>query len=116
MELTKMIDDFADIRDWTNNDPNQLITSIYIELGELAEHHQWKDKFEKFDEDEKKEIGFEYVDVLFYLFRLASKSGIDIEKYFDEKFEKLKIKFPIGSDCKTQHNLYRSTGKNKKYE
>ena len=113
-ELTKEIDDFSEVRDWANDDPNQLITSIFIELGELAEHYQWKNEFEKFSEEKKLEVGFEYVDVIFYLFRLASKSGIDIEKYFNLKIKKLETKFPIGSDGTKQHLLYRKTEKNKR--
>ena len=115
-EISESINNFANERGWENSDPNQLIASIHIELGELAEHYQWKDNFTKLDEDEKREVGFEFVDVMFYLFRLASKSGIDIEKYFDSKIEKLAVKFPVGADRKTQHDLYRKVGKNKKYE
>lgn len=39
-EIQKTIEDFMIIRKWENNDPNQLIASILIESGELAEHFQ----------------------------------------------------------------------------
>ncbi len=118
-KITKIIDDFSDKRGWTNDDPTELITAILVELGELAEHYQWQSKFKKFSEKKKKEVGFEFVDVIFYLFRLASKSGIDIEKYFDEKLPKLEKKFPVGGSLKEHaraHREYRKNGKNKLYE
>ena len=115
-ELTKIIDDFSKAREWDNNEPNHLITSTFIELSELAEHYQWKNQFEKFNEEKKLIVGFEFVDVLFYLFRIASKSNIDIEKYFDIKVKRMEVKFPVGSDYEKQHKIYRKTGKNKKYE
>ena len=116
-QLTKVIDDFCDARDgWENNEPNNLITSTFIELGELAEHYQWKNKFEKFNEEKKLMVGYEFVDVLFFLFRIASKSNIDIEKYFDMKVKKLEVKYKVGTDYQKQHEVYRKTGKSKKYE
>ena len=119
-ELTKIIGKFADERDWKNNDPNQLLTALFIELSELAEHYQWKSEFEKYSEKKKREIGYEFVDVIFYLFQLARKSEIDIEKYFDEKLPKLAKKFPVGIGLNNKawenvHKKYRKEGKNKLY-
>mgnify|MGYP002682517339 CR=1 FL=1 len=55
---------FAEVRGWENEDPNELLTSTVIELGELAEHYQWQKEFKKkYTEREKKEIGYEFVDV-----------------------------------------------------
>ncbi len=115
-DVIKKIEEFCLKRDWKNDDPNQLLSSIFIELGELAEHYQWTSKFKVLKEDEKVEVSYEFVDVVFYLFRLAGKSGIDLDKAFAEKLKKLEIKYPIGSDLATQHNEYRKTGKNKKYD
>ncbi len=99
-EITDIINKFSYERGWLNEEPNHLLSSIFIELGELAEHYQWKSKFEKVEGDKKTELGFEFVDVIFYLFRLASHSGIDIEEYFDKKLPKLTEKFPIGKKLK----------------
>jgi len=115
-DITDIIVDFVNARGWYDQDPNQLVTSIFVELGELAEHYQWKSEFWEMSEDEKTEVGYEFVDVINYLFRLARNSGIDIEKYFDEKMPKLAKKFPIGGDSEKSHKEYRATGKNKKYE
>lgn len=119
-EIQKTIEDFMIVRKWENNDPNQLIASILIESGELAEHFQWKSTFKDYDEDKKREIGFEIVDVLVYLLRIANKSGIDdLAKYFDEKWSKLEEKYPVGQTREeywATKKHYRETGKNKDYK
>ncbi|MBU0569519.1 hypothetical protein KKB40_01910 [Patescibacteria group bacterium] len=82
-------------RNWKNTDPNQLISSTMIELAELAEHYQWQNDFSKIDDLTKRgrdELGYEFVDVLFYLLRLAHRSGIDIEEYFYKKLPKIRTK------------------------
>ncbi|PKN02898.1 nucleotide pyrophosphohydrolase [Candidatus Dojkabacteria bacterium HGW-Dojkabacteria-1] len=115
-EITENIRKFCDERGWSHSSPTGLLTATFSELGELAEHYQWQKEFKEFTEEEKKEISYEFVDVLWYLFRLADKSGIDIEKAFDEKFPKLAKKFPVGCDPKKQHEEYRKNGKNRLYE
>ena len=116
IEITERIREFCDKRGWSHSNPTGLLTATFSELGELAEHYQWQKEFKKFSEEEKKEISYEFVDVFWYLFRLADKSGIDIEKAFEEKFPKLEKKFPIGCDPKKQHEIYRKNGKNRLYE
>lgn len=118
-EITEIVHDFSEKRGWNNAIPNQLLVSIYIELSELAEHFQWSTEFEEIDDEKRREIGYEFVDVVFYLFRLADKLDIDIEKYFMEKLPKLEEKFPIDVDedvWRKAHDEYRKTGKNKLYE
>ena len=118
-EITREIIEFGKERGWYNQKPNHLISSLLIELGELAEHYQWKDSFEKWSQKKKKEVGFEFVDIIFYLFALAYHSGIDIEKYFNEKVPKLAKKFPpklTEREYKKVRENYRKTGKNKLYE
>lgn len=127
-DLSAEFSDFCKERQWHHEDPNQLLSAIHIELGELAEHYQWQNKFPKWDEEEKKSAGYEFVDVLLYFLRLAELSGIDIEKYFDEKLPKLAKKFPAPSkneiltkEQKITDNIksrkaYRKEGKNKLYD
>jgi NTP pyrophosphatase (non-canonical NTP hydrolase) len=118
-ELSEIIRTFSTERNWKDDDPNQLITSILIELGELAENFQWRNKFKKFSKEEKTAIGYEFVDIIFYLFQLANKAGIDIEKYFDEKLPKLEKKYPrkIGQGQKytDTHKRHRLEGKSRLY-
>lgn len=118
-QFSEIVHNFATQRGWRNDDPNQLITSLIIEIGELSENYQWKSTFKKLSDDEKQQIGFEFVDVLFYLLQLANKSEINIEKYFDMKIKRLEEKFPLGQtteDYKKVRKVYRKTGKNKLYE
>jgi NTP pyrophosphatase (non-canonical NTP hydrolase) len=115
-QLIDQVADFSERRNWRNTNPNQLISSTLIELGELAEHFQWKNEFKEYSDEEKLEIGYEMMDVLFYLFRLASKADIDLDKAFADKIKKLEVKYPVGSDWQTQHDKYRKSGKNKRYE
>jgi len=114
-QIQKDVEDFCVERDWGNDDPNQLISSILIELGELSEYYQWQNKFKKLSKKKKKEIAYEFVDVIFYLARLANKSDIDLEEAFYDKLPKLAKKFPVGKDLKKAHIEYRSNGKNKLY-
>lgn len=118
-EITDIIVKFQEDRNWKNDNPSHLISSILIELGELAEHYQWENYFDEWDEAKKEEVGYEFVDVIFYLFNLARKSGIDIEEYFDKKVPKLEKKFPVGQtkeEYKKVKKDYRNSGKNKLYE
>lgn len=119
-ELSKIVNDFQMERGWKIPEPNLLTSSIAIELGELIEHYQWQNSFKKLNAKEKKEVAFEFVDVFFYLFALAHRSGItDIEPYFLEKLNKLAVKYPIGinqKDYYRQKKKYRKTGKNKTYD
>lgn len=115
-EITDIIVKFAHDRGWKDEDPRDLTNALFIELAELSEHFQWQSKFKEFSEDKKIEVGFEFVDVIFYLLRLAHNAGIDIEEYFDLKLPRLEKKFPVGGNAKKAHEEYRKTGKNKKYE
>lgn len=115
-QIQKDIDEFCELRGWNHSQPNSLIASTIIELGELAEHYQWQKEFKEFSKEEKKELGYEFVDVLFYLCRLANRSGIDIQEMFYDKLPKLEEKFKIGKDSKEMNKKYRESGKNKLYE
>ncbi len=115
-EITDIIVNFSEARGWKNEDPRDLTNALFIELAELSEHFQWQNKFKELSEDKKIEVGFEFVDILFYLFRLAHNADIDIEKYFNLKLPRLEKKFPVGGNPRKAHDEYRETGKNKKYE
>lgn len=126
-QFSEIFSEFCKARQWHHNNPNQLITAMLIELGELSEHYQWQDKFPQWEETEKTEVGYEFVDVFLYFIRLAELSNIDIEKYFDEKIPKLDKKFPLPEkhkilsweekiiENKKQRAAYRKNGKNKLY-
>lgn len=117
-QIQQDVNKFSIERGWINADPNQLISSIVIELAELAEHFQWEKDFNKvknYSDEKKKELGFEFMDVLFYLLRLASASEIDVEKYFYLKLPKLAEKYKIGGNYLKAKQNYRKLGLNKTY-
>ena len=114
--MQKDVDIFCKERNWNHERPNSLIAATMIELGELAEHYQWKNEFEKFEGDKKTEVAYEFVDVLFYLCRLANKSEINLTEAFYEKLPKLRKKLPIGKDSLEANKEYREKGKNKLYD
>lgn len=114
--IQKDVDEFCVKRGWKNDDPNQLITSLVIEIAELAEHYQWKNNFKKFNKTEQKEIAYEFVDVLFYLSRLANQTGVDLTDSFYDKLPKLEKKFKVGESPKKAQKEYRRKGKNRLYD
>ena len=115
-QIQKDVDHFCEERNWIHGYPNNLISATMIELGELAEHYQWQNEFKKYSKTEKKEIGYEFVDVIFYLCRLANRTGINIEESFYDKLPKMAVKFPVGKDCLEANREYREKGKNKLYD
>ncbi|MCA9386092.1 dUTP diphosphatase [Candidatus Dojkabacteria bacterium] len=117
-DITEIIKKFREDRGWANDIPTELITALTAEFGELAEHYLWKKEFWELSEEEKDEIGFEFVDVLFYLFTLADHSGIDIEKAFDKKVPLLEKKFPVDAtneEHRKARKEYKKSGKNRLY-
>lgn len=120
-QIAKEIKDFTAVRNWKNDDPNQLLVALNTELGELGEHFLWMKEFPKnLTEEKKKEIGFEMVDILIYLLQIGNKSGIeDLGKLYEEKIKKLAKKYPVGITDKNYHKqrqAYKKSGKNKLYE
>ena len=61
-QITDIITDFSDKRGWTNEDPNELIVSAMIELGELAEHYQWKKEFPKFKAGDNVTVNYKIIE------------------------------------------------------
>lgn len=103
-------------RGWLNSDPNQMVTSLLIETGELAEHFQWKSKYPELDETKRQQIAYEIVDILNYLAGITTSCGIeDITPFYEEKMKKLAVKYAVGTDYQTQHDEYRASGKSKNY-
>jgi NTP pyrophosphatase (non-canonical NTP hydrolase) len=115
-QIQKDINEFCKEREWNHKHPNDLISSIMIELGELAEHYQWQNEFKELSKEEKKELGYEFVDVLFYFCTLANKAEIDLQEAFYDKLPKLKEKFKDGKHVKEMNKKYRASGKNKLYD
>lgn len=92
--------DFSKQRDWDQfHTPKNLIIALTAEVGELAEHFQWKNPREieeaSKNPDEKNMISDEIADVLSYLLRLSDKLDIDISDAFWKKIKKNAAKYPV---------------------
>ena len=98
-ELTKIIVEFRDERDWKKyHTPKNLSLSIAIELAELFELFQWKTDEEILNEltseQYKNNLSDELADVAIYLFALSEILGINLEEAIINKLQKNKKKYP----------------------
>lgn len=107
-KITKEIVKFRDARDWKQfHNPKDLAISLSLESSEVLEHFQWKSKeeIEKYIKTNKKEIGEELSDVLYWVLLLANDLNIDIEKAFKLKMKQNQKKYPI-KKAKGKHTKY----------
>ena len=93
-ELKEKIIKFQKERDWEQfHSPENLAKSISIEAGELLEHFQWDNKFNK------EEVADELADVLNYCILMAYELDLNIDVIILNKMEKTAKKYPI-EKCK----------------
>ena len=107
-EITKQIIDFRDARDWKQfHNPKDLSLSLVLEVAELIEHFQWKDK-DEIDEHIKKnkeDISDEMADVLYFLLVLAHDLDINLVEAVRRKIQKNNAKYPV-EKSKGNHKKY----------
>lgn len=106
--LTKKINDFRDARDWKQfHNSKDCAISLSLEASEVLEHFQWKSKeeIEEYVKKNKKEIGKELADVLYWVLLMSHDLDIDIEKISEIKLKENAKKYPIR----------KAKGKNLKY-
>jgi len=106
--LTRKISDFRDARDWKQfHNPKDCAISLSLEASEVLEHFQWKSKEEisKYIKKNKKEIGKELADVLYWVLLMSHDLGIDIEKISELKLKENAKKYPIRK-AKGKHSKY----------
>lgn len=120
-EMSDELRDFIEVRGWSGTKAPNMMMSLMGEVGELAEAMNCGKSFEEITLDDtlKREIGFEMVDVLNYLMRLAQGCEIDLQEMYDLKMPLLAEKYPVGIDRETvglRQKEYRESGKNKLYE
>lgn len=107
-ELTKRIIAFRDARDWKQfHNPKDLAISLVLEASEVMEHFQWKNKkeMEKYIVDNKKEIGEELADVLYWVLLISYDLKIDVLDALDKKMKKNEKKYPVAK-AKGRHAKY----------
>ena len=96
-ELAIELQRFADERDWQQfHTPKNLAMALTAEAGELLEIFQWltPEQSQSLDERKREELADELGDILIYLVRLSSVSGIDLLEAARKKLEKNKQKYP----------------------
>lgn len=77
-------------RDWQNNPPRGLATSIVLEATELLEHYQWSDQ----PVGDKTALAEELADIFIYAFQFAQANDINIAEVIELKLQKAAHKYP----------------------
>src|SRR3989338_3218369 len=96
--LTKIINDFRDARDWRQfHNLKDIAISLSLEASEVLEHFQWKstEEIKKYIKENKKEITDEVADVFYWVLLMSSDLEIDIEKALKNKMIKNAKKYHI---------------------
>ena len=107
-ELAKKIIAFRDARNWKQfHNPKDCAISLSLEASEVLEHFQWKSKEEitEYVKKNRKEIGEELADVLYWVLLMSHDLNIDIEKASLVKLKKNTKKYPI-KKAKGKHSKY----------
>ena len=107
-KLTERIIKFRNARNWKQfHNPKDVALSLSLEAGELMEHFQWKNKkeIEKYVKSNKKDIGEELADILFWVLLLSHDLNINVLEALDEKIKKNAKKYPI-EKSKGRHTKY----------
>lgn len=107
-QLTQRILGFINDRDWNKfHNPKDLALSLVLESVEVMEHFQWKnnEEIQDYIKSNKKEIGEELADVLYWVLLMSHSLDIDIKQAFEDKMLKNETKYPID----------KSRGKHDKY-
>jgi NTP pyrophosphatase (non-canonical NTP hydrolase) len=98
--LQDKVRNFAEARNWTNNldDPRDYLLGIVEEVGEFRNFVKWinnRDSVNKLIEE-----NFDYIentlgDILWFIFMLANRCGIDVKKAIEKVIEDNEKRFPV---------------------
>jgi NTP pyrophosphatase (non-canonical NTP hydrolase) len=97
-ELTKLVLEFRDQRDWKQfHNPKDMALSLSLEAAELLELMQWRNgaELDAHLAASKQRVGEELSDVLGWILLLASDQQIDLADAFAKKIELNKRKYPV---------------------
>ena len=96
--LRRRLERFAVERDWEQfHSPKNLILALVGEVGEVAEHFQWRsdEAADALPEGVRDEVALELADVLFYLVRLADRLDISLEQAAQRKLAINEQRYPV---------------------
>ena len=95
--LANSLERFAKERDWEQfHTPKNLAMALTAEAGELLEIFQWltSEQSLALGDEKRAELADELGDILIYLVRLSTVSGIDLMDAARAKLEKNEQKYP----------------------
>ena len=107
-QLVERIIRFRDARDWKQfHNPKDVAISLSLEAAEVLEHFQWKSKeeIEEYIKTNKKHIGEELADVLYWVLLMSHDLSIDILQALDNKLRINEAKYPV-EKAKGRHAKY----------
>ena len=97
-ELTQLLRDFANARDWAQfHTPRNLATALSVEAAELLEPFQWMpgDSPNELSPDVLQSVTNEMADVFAYLLLLADKLNVDLSVALQAKVVANNEKYPV---------------------
>ena len=99
VDLQAKVDQFSAERDWGQfHSAKNLAMALSVEAAELLEHFHWQrgdEQFADLPEAKRLAVAHEVADVLMYLLRFCSVTGIDVIKAADEKLALNAEKYPV---------------------
>ncbi len=99
-KILQDIEAFVEARDWDQfHSVKNLSMALSVECSELVEIFQWmkeeKTNAVKDDPETLAKVKDEVADIYFYLMRIVSKTGIDLEEAVVNKMKKNEAKYPV---------------------
>jgi NTP pyrophosphatase (non-canonical NTP hydrolase) len=98
-DLLKQLIEFRRERDWEQfHNPKDIAIALSIEVAELLEWFQWRDKTEiqqMLETNKRDALEDEIADVAVYLSYLCHDLNIDLEQAIRRKMDKNAAKYPV---------------------
>jgi dCTP diphosphatase len=97
-KITDRIKKYRDERDWKQfHNPKDSAIALMLEAAELLEHFQWKNgkEMEDYLAKNKEAVAEELVDIMHWVFLMASDLDIDLPSTFERKMDKNEKKYPV---------------------
>ena len=98
--LSSKVKAFCEDRDWDQfHGPKDLSIGLCTEASELLEHFRFKSPEQvetiMVDPEQRKQIGHELADVLFFLLRFSQRGGFDLAECLEDKMILNAKKYPV---------------------
>lgn len=98
-ELTQIIKDFCEARDWDQyHNPKDLAIGLSTESNELLDLFRFKSEEQMkqiMNSDKKEKVEEEIADIFFFVLRFAQMNNIQLDKALINKIEKNNKKYPV---------------------